>query len=214
MTEAEWLAADDPGKLLNYLRRAKRRTPSDRKLRLFACACCRRIWRFLNDRRSRRAVEMAERYADGEAPLSELERAEGQAWDAAGGEGSGSDSKEAAAWAASQLEGAVWNAPECAAVATLDFHEPDAQAALLRDIAGNPFRPAAPLAPAVLAWNGGTVPKLAAAIYEERAFDRLPVLADALEDAGCTDADILGHCRAGGEHVRGCWVVDLALGKG
>jgi hypothetical protein len=58
------------------------------------------------------------------------------------------------------------------------------------------------------------VVKLAAAIYAERAFDRLPVLADALEDAGCTDAEILGHCRAGGEHVRGCWVVDLVLGKG
>jgi hypothetical protein len=60
----------------------------------------------------------------------------------------------------------------------------------------------------------GTVPKLAAAIYDERAFDRLPVVADALEDAGCTDAAILGHCRAGGEHVRGCWAVDLELGKG
>jgi hypothetical protein len=61
--------------------------------------------------------------------------------------------------------------------------------------------------------DGGTVPKLAAAIYEERAFDRLPVLADALEDARCADAAILGHCRSGGEHVRGCWVVDLVLGK-
>jgi hypothetical protein len=78
---------------------------------------------------------------------------------------------------------------------------------------GNPFRFDPRIAPAVLAWNGGTVPKLAAAMYEERAFDRLPVLADALEDAGCTDAEILCHCRGGGEHVRGCWVVDLVLGK-
>jgi hypothetical protein len=92
--------------------------------------------------------------------------------------------------------------------------ERQAQAALLRCIFGNPFRPAPSLPPSVLSWNGGTVPKLAAAIYEERAFDRLPVLADSLEDAGCTNPDILGHCRAGGEHVRGCWVVDLALGKG
>jgi hypothetical protein len=59
----------------------------------------------------------------------------------------------------------------------------------------------------------GTVPKLAAAIYDDRAFHRLLVLADALEDAGCTDAAILGHCRDGGEQVRGCRVVDLALGK-
>jgi hypothetical protein len=55
--------------------------------------------------------------------------------------------------------------------------------------------------------------KAAQAIYDERAFDRTPQLADALEQAGCTDADILGHCRGGGEHVRGCWVVDLLLGK-
>jgi hypothetical protein len=85
---------------------------------------------------------------------------------------------------------------------------------ILRDLFGNPFRPAPSLAPAVLTWDGGTIPKLAAAVYDERAFDRLPVLADALEDAGCTDADILGHCRGGGEHVRGCWAVDLVLGKG
>jgi hypothetical protein len=88
-----------------------------------------------------------------------------------------------------------------------------AQVSILKDIL-NPFRSAPSLAPAILTWDGGTVPKLAAAIYDERAFDRLPVLADALEDAGCTDAGILGHCRSGGGHVRGCWVVDLVLGKG
>jgi len=49
------------------------------------------------------------------------------------------------------------------------------------------------------------------AIYDDRAFDRLPILADALEEAGCEDQDILGHCRSGGEHVRGCWVVDGLL---
>ena len=65
----------------------------------------------------------------------------------------------------------------------------------------------------LVAWNDGTVRKIAQAIYDERAFDRLPILADALEDAGCDNADILNHCRNGGEHVRGCWVVDLLLGK-
>ena len=82
----------------------------------------------------------------------------------------------------------------------------------IRDIVGNPFRPVA-VSPTCLAWNDGTVRKIAQAIYDDRAFDRLPILADALEDAGCDDADILAHCRSGGEHVRGCWVVDLLLGK-
>jgi len=90
--------------------------------------------------------------------------------------------------------------------------ESDSQAALIHDIFGNPFRPVA-VETSWLAWNAGTVVKLAQAIYDDRAFDRLPILADALEDAGCTNADILEHCRGGGEHVRGCWVVDLLLGK-
>ena len=80
---------------------------------------------------------------------------------------------------------------------------------LIRDIFGNPFRPVVPnpsyLVPAVL--------ELARGIYQERAFDRMPDLADALENAGCTNADILEHCRGPGPHVRGCWVVDLILGK-
>jgi hypothetical protein len=67
--------------------------------------------------------------------------------------------------------------------------------------------------PSWLAWNDRTVVKLAQAIYNEKAFDRLPILADALEDAACSDVDILAHCRGPGPHVRGCWVVDLLLGK-
>ena len=87
------------------------------------------------------------------------------------------------------------------------------QTDLLRCIFGPlPFRPAF-LAPSWLAWNNGTAPKIAQAIYEDRAFERSPILADALEDAGCTDAEILGHCRLPGPHTRGCWVVDLLLGK-
>ncbi len=83
------------------------------------------------------------------------------------------------------------------------------QANLLRDIFGNPFHPVA-LDPA---WRTEAVVALARAVYDDRAFDRLPVLADALEDAGCADADVLAHCRGDGPHVRGCWVVDLILGK-
>jgi hypothetical protein len=91
--------------------------------------------------------------------------------------------------------------------------EADWPAAGLRDVFGNPFRPGPVVGPDVRTWNGGTVVKLARGIYEEGAFDRLPVLADALEDAGCGDPDLLTHCRSGGEHVRGCWAVDLLLGK-
>jgi hypothetical protein len=83
------------------------------------------------------------------------------------------------------------------------------QARLLRDIVRNPFRPVV-LNPA---WQTSNVVALAQSIYEDRAFDRLPILADALEDAGCNHADILNHCRQPEEHVRGCWVVDLVLGK-
>jgi hypothetical protein len=84
-----------------------------------------------------------------------------------------------------------------------------ALALLIRDIFGNPFRPVK-VAPA---WRTSTGVELAQAIYDERAFDRLPILADALEDAGCTNADVLEHCRQTGIHARGCWVVDLLLGK-
>jgi hypothetical protein len=87
------------------------------------------------------------------------------------------------------------------------------QAAIIHDIFRNPFRPSPSLPPAVLAWNGGTVCRIAQATYGERSFERLPILADALEDAGCTDAAILSHCRGPGPHVRGCWVLDLILGK-
>src|SRR5262249_4172122 len=88
-----------------------------------------------------------------------------------------------------------------------------AQTALFRDVFGNPFRPMG-IEPSSHVWNGGMVVNLAQAIYEERAFDRLPILADALEDAGCRDAEILGHCRGGDTHVRGCWVLDLLQIKG
>lgn len=83
------------------------------------------------------------------------------------------------------------------------------QADLLRDIFGNPFRPIALDPP----WRSETAVAVAAGIYEERAFDRMPILADALEDAGCDHADVLTHCRGPGPHARGCWVVDGVLGK-
>jgi hypothetical protein len=88
--------------------------------------------------------------------------------------------------------------------------EEKAQADLLRCIVGLlPFRPVT-LRPA---WLSATAKQLAVTIYEDRTFDRLPILADALEEAGCTDADVLAHCRGPGPHVRGCWALDLILGK-
>jgi hypothetical protein len=80
---------------------------------------------------------------------------------------------------------------------------------LLRDIVGNPFQPVA-LTPA---WLTLEVVALGRSIYEDRSFARMPELADALERAGCTDANILEHCRAPGPHVRGCWAVDILLGN-
>jgi len=80
------------------------------------------------------------------------------------------------------------------------------------EIFGNPFLPVT-VEPSWLAWNGGTITKLAQAINSERTFDRLPILADALEDAGCTNHNILQHCRQSGKHGNGCWVVDLILCK-
>jgi hypothetical protein len=86
------------------------------------------------------------------------------------------------------------------------------QTAVLHDLFGNTLRDSR-VNPALLAWNEGTVHRIAQAIYDDRAFDRLPILADSLEDAGCDDADLLAHCRGAGPHVRGCWAVDLLLGK-
>ena len=83
------------------------------------------------------------------------------------------------------------------------------QAGLLREIIGNPFR-SPTFAPA---WRSAAVIGIARAIYADRAFDRMPILADALQDAGCDHADVLEHCRGPGPHVRGCWVVDLLRGK-
>ena len=110
------------------------------------------------------------------------------------------------------LDSAINTANQASDAAPNPAAEMQAQAALLRDIFGNRFR-TVDVNPEGLEWNDGTVPRIAQAIYDDRAFDRMPVLADALEDAGCTDRAILGHCRQSGEHVRGCWVVDLILGK-
>jgi hypothetical protein len=206
MTEAEWLACADPQPMLSFLRAIT----SDRKLRLFAVACVRCIYPRLPDKRTRRNVETVERYADGLASQKALRGAWGSARWAANLASRRSDNvTEGPKWCVAHLTNesldhallATWGLEKCQ------------QCQLLRDIYGPlPCRPVF-IHPSWLAWNDGTVKKIAQAIYDERAFDRMPILADALEDAGCDDADLLAHCRGAGPHVRGCWVVDLLLGK-
>jgi hypothetical protein len=219
MTEQEWLACTDPGPMLLFLDNRR----SSRKFRLFAVACCRRIWSLMPEQRSRQIVEVAERYADDVADSEDLE----EAWDAASVDLDGVDNAtEAAAYAAvdTDEEAAACSAADFAADAAdeVSFFSPlprercwgtggvaerAAQAELLRCIFGNPFRPV-DLSPS---WVTPAVTGLADTIYQERAFDLLPVLADALEEAGCDNAEILHHSRSKTSHARGCWIVDLLL---
>jgi hypothetical protein len=216
MTEDQWLACDDPTRMVDFIQR----DASARKLRLFAVACCRRIWPRITDDRSRRAVETAERYADGLAGEDEL-RGASDAARLAVTPAAGDQLDQAAVAACDTTErwataAAVW-ASASSARATPDRGESlGGRCDLLRDIFGNPFQSTNPFRWVVVEprWLTSTVVSLAAGIYEDRAFDRLPILADALQDAGCDTADVLDHCRGDGRHVRGCWVVDLVLGKG
>jgi hypothetical protein len=184
-----------------------------RKLRLFAVACCRLVWQLLPDERSRRAVEVAERYADGEAGDEELRVAAGAA-DAAHQEDYRARGKVGAcvSWAAVDVaDPGAFHAAKCVSwmsAAAVGWADYVTQAALVRDVLGNPLRPLTPPAPAVLTWNGGTVRRLAEAAYAERELPsghllpgRLAVLADALEEAGCTDVELLGHLRGPGPSV-------------
>ncbi len=121
-----------------------------------------------------------------------------------------------AAWNAPQLaiEALVWRAggyPTCDSQ-TIKRSEQAHQLSVLRDIVGNPFSRAV-ANPRWQRWGGGLIRTLAAAIYEERRFADLPVLADALEEAGCRDATILQHARSGGSHARGCWLLDHILNQ-
>jgi hypothetical protein len=206
MTEAEWLAATDPRPLLQFLQTSGK--ASGRKLRLFACACCRRTWHRLADERSRRAVEVAERFADGAASTRELRFVFSCAADAyAFAAASGTADARAAAGAA--------NAAHADAGYYAAYVRPrEEMLPLLRDLFGNPFRPPPALDPPLVTWHGGTVVKLAESIYQERRWGDLPVLGDVLEEAGCRDPDLLGHGRGPGPHARGCWLVDAVLGRG
>jgi hypothetical protein len=218
MDEPEWLASGAPDKMIQYLDRCYTGTVGERKLRLFACACCRRIWDRLPDAEHRRAVEVAERFADGLAGPTELAEAR-QAVSQAIRRSAVLGRSDTASWAVLHTAGEVrsWNtwvsiAADAIGSPRARDAERQEQAVLLRDILGNPFRPATDDR-AWLNWTAGAVVPVAQAIYDEQRFGDLPILADALEEAGCTDPEILAHCRGPGPHARGCWVVDGILGK-
>jgi hypothetical protein len=204
--------------LLGHLYNAgpTRKFSRHRKLRLFKCACCRRIWHLLTDEQSRHAVEAAELLADGLLSNEEVQTARHGAAAAIGSSGPWINLSANAARAAIES----WSPHFCAALASsaiemqhrytpgdLQDAERQAQLLLLRCLFGNPFR-AIPLDPI---WRSRDACDLAALIYKECAFDRLPILGDALEEAGCSDQDMLDHCRSAGPHGRGCWVVDAIL---
>jgi hypothetical protein len=222
MTEADWLAATDPRPMLKLLHDKA----IDRKLRLFSCACCRRGWHLLGDKRSRQAIEVAEQYADGLVGEEELaltsvlaeEAFQSTSWSDNGGanklvtsaaRGITAPTTEQSIFDDDMLPGFVTNAVLLMGDSDDPEMERREQSSLLRDIIGNPFRPIT----ADPAWLTPGVVALARRMYDARDFSPMPILADALQDAGCEQADILAHCRGDGPHVRGCWVVDLVLGK-
>jgi hypothetical protein len=212
MTESEWLTAKDPRPLF----REVQHTAGDRKVRLFACACCRQVWPRLA-RLSRAAVEAAERFADGATTQAALTRKQNAAWELV----KRTEEQTADEYAATVAWQAAFRITEAdpntfLRRSTRAMARRNARAtllALLRDVFGNPFRPAA-VDPAWLGWQDGTARNLAVAIYNDRAFERLPILGDALEEAGCADAALLEHCRGPGPHTRGCWALDALLGNG
>ena len=235
MNEQEWLKSTNPAAMLRFLSG----TATNRKLACFACTCCRRIWPLLIDDRSRTSVEVVEQFIDNRTNSDQLI----QAIDAHEKSENSYDAKLAwwavfrlpmcvlVNWRGDEIDRAIIvanGAAEAAGdrnvrnydddeAAEVDFRlgsmaERKVQCDFVRDIFGNPFRPVEVDA-AWLTFRAEIIPRIAQRIYNERSFADLPILADALEDAGCTNADILAHCRQSEEHVRGCWVIDLLLGN-
>ncbi len=208
---------------------------SERKLRLFGCACCRLLWPYMPEAASRTAVVAAEDFADGALSGDEL----ANVWEAAaecrpkghehvpavGDHGREEYIKGAPTRAAESIARADDGWPfrthiddiiratlEAAEYQPFGFSTEGTEAnlcELFRDIFGNPFRAVVVLPE----WRTDPVLALSRRMYGSRDFSAMPVLADALQDAGCDSPDVLDHCRGPGPHVRGCWVVDLILGK-
>jgi hypothetical protein len=239
LTEAEWLAATDPSPMLAFVHASGR--ASFRKLWLFTAASCRCASSVLPAELVRAIARISELLATGKAPPEERQavhvvarqwkeflvawrnfeaaalirefenyfaRPAQRSWDSA-------------RWAIQLARLPDWPYPEGGLLQETGAELPPRRqpAATITDryrCLSNILRclfsySTANLDPAWLSWNGGAVPQIARSIDDDQAFDRMPLLADALEDAGCTDAEILGHCRGDGEHVRGCRVLELIL---
>lgn len=221
MTEQEWLRSNDPDPLWRHLEVPDPPPSMLRQSRLLACAMARLAWH-VHDEQGRQIIAAMERYADGRESLEGFSALMGDYWDrvenevderlqAAGNCVLGLETalhenyplrfavtQGRLALAACQRSDDVWRSGQLPQICET-----------MRDIFGNPFRPVR----LDLRWRTSTVIDLARGIYDERAFERLPILADALQDAGCDEEAIIRHCRSDGPHVRGCWVVDLLLGK-
>ncbi len=240
MKPASWQTCTNPARMLDFLRG---RHPSARKLRLFACACCRAVQHLLvptdvgedtgvEPDAAAKAVAATEAHADGridDAALADAGRRAGRAaslawvlWDDGTAEAHEAAAAAAAAAGPDSLEAAARAAEYATAASQAEAGGDSAgwksaqrlQAALLRDIIGDPWVPPAPVGGALLAWGGGVAARVARAAFDAGDWAALPVLADALEVAGCTDAVLLGHLRGPGPHARGCWALDAALGLG
>jgi hypothetical protein len=217
MTEAEWLACGDPTMMLHFLQGRA----AYRKFHLFSCGCCRRVWNLLTPELLREVVELSESWADGSASETAVYTATQRA---TAYFNTNYMHRNALAYAAASYCGWLGSPPTAAEKVCLSLGQkrlspiatplPDEFfCQLVRDIFGNPFHQPQPLPSSVFRWTDGTVGRIAEAIYAERAFDRLPILADALLDAGCDDEQLMAHLRSPGPHVRGCWALDLVLGK-
>lgn len=219
MTEHEWLnSADLESKLAHAPSFA-----SNRKLLLFSCACCRRVWDKLDSLLCHPLVEAAERFADDLRHSSELTEIGQELWEFVQSEKAADRVKCWSAFGAafSLRYAPSWSVKHTSIVANsirrsvgtacpdLAIQEMQQQVSLLCDILGNPFR----LSSFDPRWRTSSVLDLVQTTYASRSFDLMPILADALMDAGCADEETINHCRREGGHVRGCWVIDLTLGK-
>jgi hypothetical protein len=224
MTEEEWLACQDVRSLLAYhLERM-----SKRKMRWFAIACCRQLEQTRKIEELRKALAAAERYADGRITDGTASNWRRRTWVVLRANRRHAAKRNtcrvvAQAFIVVRFSSTYhWTAIELAAKRAKKRTGPEWEAAiefarqelalLLRDIVGDPFAKLPKVDPAWLSWNNATVARLAQQIYDQRALDRLPVLADALEEAGCSDTTLLTHFRHPGPHVPGCWPLDLLLG--
>jgi hypothetical protein len=218
MDESGWLTTRDTAGLERYLRQTD--TPAHlRRLSLFACACARRVLHRIVDPEFAsacgRLLEESEALCDRGHSMKDHRLAFEQARSRFPLPGRLASDDECYAGLAvlKASSGGLFlqGVRELSLRATRRLKEADAQRDLLRCVFGNPFRQII-LDPTWLAWQNGLIPALARHIHDERRIDEMPVLGDALEDAGCDDEVILAHCRDGDAHIRGCWLLDSILG--